>query len=100
MNDELAFDICGTPEYLAPQVILKKGHRSPVDWWALGNLIYEMVFGLPPFYVNGNKEKALQKIKEEEPNLEQIIYPNLRNFLEELLRKDPENRLGTKEGAQ
>lgn len=81
-NEEFAFDICGTPEYLAPEVLLKNGHKTPVDWWALGVLIYEMIYGLPPFYVNGNREKALQKIKEEDPDFTKIIYPNLRNFLE------------------
>ena len=40
INDEPAFDICGTPEYIAPEVLLKTGHRAPVDWWALGVLVY------------------------------------------------------------
>lgn len=49
INDR-TFTICGTPDYIAPEVLLNKGHSTAVDWWSLGVLIYEMMVGITPFF--------------------------------------------------
>jgi serine/threonine protein kinase len=94
------YTLCGTPNYLSPEMIMMCGHDTSTDHWALGILIYEMVAGESPFYFDGIEQMELLRCIIKEP-----FYPLPDSttdacvcVVDGLLKKDPTHRLGSLAG--
>lgn len=85
--------LCGTPEYLAPEIILSKGYNRAVDWWALGVLIYEMSAGYPPFFAD-QPIHIYEKIVAGKVRFPSHFTADLKDLLRNLLQVDLTKRYG------
>uniref|UniRef100_A0A8C2PHT1 cAMP-dependent protein kinase n=1 Tax=Capra hircus TaxID=9925 RepID=A0A8C2PHT1_CAPHI len=85
--------LCGTPEYLAPEIILSKGYNKAVDWWALGVLIYEMAAGYPPFFAD-QPIQIYEKIVSGKVRFPSHFSSDLKDLLRNLLQVDLTKRFG------
>lgn len=88
--------MCGTLEYMAPEIVLGKGHDKAADWWSIGALLYEMLTGKPPFS-GGNRQKIQQKIVKDKVKLPPYLSSEAHSLLKGLLQKDTSKRLGSDE---
>jgi serum/glucocorticoid-regulated kinase 2 len=84
---------CGTPEYLAPELLLGDGYTKAVDWWTLGILLFEMLTGLPPFY-DENVKEMYKKIVQAPLKFPDEVSPVAQDLLTKMLDRDPAKRLG------
>ncbi|ERN04221.1 hypothetical protein AMTRI_Chr08g168380 [Amborella trichopoda] len=90
--------LCGTVEYMSPEIIFGKGHDKAADWWSVGILLYEMLTGKPPF-MSGNREKIQQKIIKDKIKLPRFLTSEAHSLLKGLLQKDVSKRLGSGPGG-
>lgn len=89
--------VFGTPDYLAPEVILRQGYGKPVDWWSLGIILYEFLIGVPPFYGDTPEELFADTLSGviEWPGEDEAPPEDARDLVTKLLEQDPILRLGT-----
>ena len=89
------YTLCGTPEYIAPEVLLNQGHGKGVDWWTLGILLYEMVAGEPPF-TDDEPMGIYQQVLTGKISFPRFIDRSAKKLVKGLLQTDTTKRLGTK----
>ena len=94
-DNEKTKSFVGTPDYVAPEIVLQKGHNKNVDIWCFGIILYEMIYGIPPFY-NKKQSIMLNNIIKKNPTFPKmiIVSAEIEDLITSCLNKHPEKRIG------
>lgn len=95
---DVTWTLCGTPDYIAPEVVTTKAYNKSVDWWSLGILIYEMLTGYTPFY-DQTPMKTYENILAGHVRYPSYLHPDATDLLQRLITKDLTRRLGNLQGG-
>ena len=90
--------LCGTPDYMAPEVLAGGGHGKGVDWWALGVLLYELIVSFPPF-ADADHLRSCQRILGGDLSFPSHVSPLAASLIRQLLQVKPSRRLGVVDGG-
>ncbi|GCB66814.1 hypothetical protein scyTo_0007945 [Scyliorhinus torazame] len=92
-HEKKAYSFCGTVEYMAPEVVNRRGHTQSADWWSFGVLMFEMLTGTLPFQGKDRKD-TMTMILKAKLGMPQFLSPDSQSLLRMLFKRNPGNRLG------
>ncbi|XP_045124395.1 ribosomal protein S6 kinase alpha-2-like isoform X2 [Portunus trituberculatus] len=93
LDDQKAYSFCGTVEYMAPEVVNRRGHNTAADWWSFGVLLFEMLTGTLPFQ-GANRKETMNLILKAKLGMPPYLSPEAQSLLRALFKRNPANRLG------